>query len=160
MKNFLQFVMIWSLLAGVCGCSAQSSESAATTSAKFVIPSGTLIKVVLIDALGTNTSSPGDHFSASLAEPIVIGGKTLLEKGTQVRGRVFDLRESGIMNAKATLRLMLNEIMYEDKRIAIRTENFQATASPYGGKDIRFNAKARLDFVLATEVEIWAPDPL
>lgn len=118
---------------------------------------GTILKVALIDAIGTDRSTPGDHFSASLAEAVVIDGKTLLKKGTQVRGRVFDLREPGHLNGVAAFRLILTEIMHEGKVIAITTRHFEATADIGGvnrGEDIHFAAKARLDFILATQVEI------
>ena len=135
-QNFLRFAVVWTLLAGVRGCSAQSSEKAAIPSKKIVIPSGTLIKMVLIDAMSTNERSPSDH---------------------KVRGRIFELREPGLMNARATLRLMLTEIMYEDLIIAIRTDNFKAAVQPERDQDIRDGRKARLDFILATAVQIWTP---
>ena len=62
------------------------------------------------------------------------------------------------MNARARLRLMLTEIMYGDLIIAIRTDNFEAAVQPERGQDIRDGRKARLDFILATAVQIWTPD--
>src|SRR5262245_8066156 len=35
------------------------------------IPSGTALTVVMIDAVGTDSSKPGDTFTASLGEPVV-----------------------------------------------------------------------------------------
>lgn len=113
--------------------------------------------MALIDATGTDRSTPSDHFSDNLAEAVVIDGKTLLEKGTQVRGRIFDLREARRLNGGAELHLILTEIIYEGKVIAITTKQFEATAnmgSVTKGADIHFAVKVRLDFILATQVEI------
>src|SRR5262245_1208810 len=57
------------------------------------IPSGTALTVVMIDAVGTDSSKPGDTFTASLGEPVVVNGKTVIAKGTKVRGRVETVTE-------------------------------------------------------------------
>ena len=77
--------------AGVVAADADAHvKAAATPSAKaavrdgrttVVIPSGTVLKVSLIDALNSDTSSAGDRFLASLAEPVVINGARFFRKG-------------------------------------------------------------------------------
>src|SRR5215471_13250689 len=54
------------------------------------VPAGTELNVILIDPLSSDKNNPGDKFMASLAEPLVIGGKTVAAKGTKVQGRVVD----------------------------------------------------------------------
>src|SRR5207302_305111 len=68
---------------------------------KVVIPAGTHFRIALIDAVSSDRSRPGDSFMATLAEPIVVDGKTLLEKGTRVRGRVVAAKESGRIKGRA-----------------------------------------------------------
>src|SRR6185312_1498564 len=41
-----------------------------------VIPAGTVITVRLSSALGSKSSQTGDPFEATVAEPVVVGGKT------------------------------------------------------------------------------------
>jgi hypothetical protein len=100
-----------------------------------VIPSGTVLKVSLIDPVNSDTSSPGDRFMASLAESVVINGVTLLQKGTKVRGRVIDADDSGRVKGRAAIRLALTDIMQGDKIVAIRTETFAATADSSQTRD-------------------------
>lgn len=153
--NLAKLVLISALLAGAYGCPAQFSDLT-PVSIKSVIPTGAVLKVALTDAISTDRSMPGDHFSASLAEAVVIDGKKLLEIGTQIRGRVFDLREPHRLNA-AALYLILTEIMYDGKVIAITTRRFEATPNLGGaarGEHIHFGAKARLEFILAAQLEI------
>jgi hypothetical protein len=152
MKHFILLAVM-----AIYGCSAALPELKLNLR-KVVMPTGTVLKVTLIDAISTEKSTPGDHFSANLAEAVVINGKTLLEKGTQLRGRVFDLRQPRRLNGSAALHLILTEITYEGKTIAITTQHFEAIADMSGGvsqgADIHFAVKARLDFILATQVEI------
>jgi hypothetical protein len=103
--------------------------------ARVVIPSGTVLKVSLIDPVNSDTSSPGDRFMASLAESVVINGATLLQKGTKVRGRVIDAEGSGRVKGRAAIRLALTDIMQDDKTVAIRTETFAATADSSQTRD-------------------------
>src|SRR5437016_12836776 len=63
--------------------------------AKTTIPEGTKLRVALIDTVSSDKNRSGDQFQASLVEPVVVDGKIVLEKGTKVRGRVLDAKESG-----------------------------------------------------------------
>ena len=93
-----------------------------------MIPTGTVLRVSLIDALNTNTSSPGDRFLATLVEPVVVNGNTVLQMGMKVRGRVVEVEQSGRISGQASIRLALTDIMQDNKTIAITTETFAETA--------------------------------
>jgi hypothetical protein len=103
--------------------------------ARPVIPSGTILKVSLIDPLGTDTSSPGDRFLASLAESVVINGTTVLPQGTQLRGRVVAVEDSGRVKGLASIRLALTDIMQGDRMVAIKSDTFAATAETSKRRD-------------------------
>jgi hypothetical protein len=156
MKGFLRFAAMLFLLAEVCACAWQLPVSILTGSG--IMPSGTVLKVVLADAVSTDRSTPGDYFSGTLAESVVIDGRTLLEKGTRVRGRVFDLREPRQSNGGALLHLVLTEIVREGKSVTIVTNHFVTTTDDAvvgtRGRDIHLAINTRVDFVLATPIEI------
>ena len=105
------------------------------TKAKLLIPSGTHLRVSLIDPLGTDTNSAGDRFLASMAESVVIDGTTVLQKGTKVRGRVAEVEDSGRVKGLASIQLVLTDIMQGDEIIAITTETFGATADSSKTRD-------------------------
>ena len=147
---------------------AKAVVSAART--KVVIPSGTLLKVSLIDALNSDTSSAGDRFLASLAESVVINGATLLQKGTKVRGRVIEAEGSGRVKGRASIRLALTDIVQGDRMVAIITDPLNATADSSTtrdaeitgtgvvlatkGKEVRYDSETRLNFTLTNSVEM------
>src|SRR6266550_5979784 len=60
-----------------------------------VIPAGTVITVRLGNAVGSKTSTAGDRFQAALAEPIVVGGKTVAPTGSSVAGTVTEAHAAG-----------------------------------------------------------------
>jgi hypothetical protein len=102
---------------------------------KLTIPSGTVLHVVLIDGLVTDTNAAGDRFLASLSESVVVDNSTLLPKGTKVRGYVIDAQGSGRVNGRASLALALTDIMQDNGMIAITTDTFTATAEASTKRD-------------------------
>jgi hypothetical protein len=112
---------------------AQAAVRASRTN--VVIPSGTVLTVSLIYALSSDTSRAGDRFLASLAEPVVINGATVLEKGTKVQGSVIDAEDSGRVKGRASMRLALTEIMQGNRLVPITTRTFAATAESSTTRD-------------------------
>jgi hypothetical protein len=111
------------------------AAKAAAVKERLTIPSGTVLNVLLIDGLGTDTNSAGDHFLASLAEPVVVDGSTLLPKGTKVRGSVIAVEASGRVKGLASIRLALTDIMQGNRMVAIATDTFTATAESSTTRD-------------------------
>jgi hypothetical protein len=104
--------------------------------AKAAIPSGTLLRVFLIDAIGSETSLPRDRFLASLADSVVVNGATLLSKGTRVRGHVINAEGSGKVKGRAFIHLELTDIVQSDNRlVAIKTSTYEATADSTQTRD-------------------------
>ena len=108
---------------------------AAAVKEKLTIPAGTALKVLLIDALATDSNSAGDDFLASLSEAIIVDGRTLVPKGVKVRGRVIAIEDSGRVNGLASIQLALTEIMQGDRSVAITTDTFTATAESSTARD-------------------------
>jgi hypothetical protein len=88
-----------------------------------------------MDGLSTRNNLPGDPFLATLAEPVIVDGKMLVEKGTRVRGRVVDVHESGRVKGRAMIKLILTELIRDQKEIAISTRPFMAVAEPSKKRD-------------------------
>lgn len=149
MKKIVQVVLMSSLLVGVYGCSAEPTAKADEISqaksrtrpagkpavARIIIPSGTALRIVLIDSLNSDTSIAGDTFQASLAEPIVVDGVTVIERGARVSGRVVDSKESGRVKGRASIRLALTGIARNGRMIPITTNTFGATAASTQTRD-------------------------
>jgi hypothetical protein len=103
---------------------------------KFTLPSGTPLRVVLQQGVGTDSSSPGTQFAAVLADPIVVDGKTVLEKGSTVAGRVVDVQKAGRVKGRATLSLALTSVVHEGKTIQIETRTYVGVAKDNKKRDV------------------------
>ncbi len=85
------------------------------------VPERTSIHVTLDQALASNQSRPGDHFDATVADPIAVGDKVVIPQGARVEGVVVDARESGRLRGRARLQLALQTIEVDGKQYEIRT---------------------------------------
>jgi hypothetical protein len=102
---------------------------------RAVIPSGTVLRVTLADTVDSNTSSAGDVFLANLSEAVMSDGATLLQRGTQVRGRVVDAEGAGRVKGKSSISLKLTDIVQSGKTIPITTNTYAATSDSQQGRD-------------------------
>lgn len=136
MKSVMYFIFILVLAAAVPGCTAESSNADAETAATMVpkldlktaLPAGTRLRIALIDGVSTTKSSPGDQFLVSLTEPVIVNGKMVIEKGTKLRGRVVDVQESGRVKGRASIRLILTDILRDGGNVQISTKPYVAVA--------------------------------
>ena len=71
---------------------------------------GAKLEVRITDRLSSDTAKPGDTFRGTLAQPVVVNGKTLFEKGTDVKGQVLQASSSGRLNSPGQLQLVLTSI--------------------------------------------------
>ncbi len=154
MKRIFYLLFLVTLTSGLVGCSHEPSTTNADSTSKsfsvldnlrsetkpepepkIVIPAGTRLRVALTDTVSSDKSRPGDSFMASLAEPVVIDGKTALEKGTKVRGMVVDAKGSGRVKGRASIQLTLTEIVRPDKSLRISTKPYSAVAESTKTRD-------------------------
>jgi len=94
------------------------------------LPERTEIHVTLDQALASNQSKPGDHFDATVSEPVVIDGKTVIPQGAHAEGLVVDARQSGRLRGRARLQLALQTVAVDGQNYDVRT-----TAHPRIGRD-------------------------
>ena len=74
------------------------------------IPSGTSIRVRMIDSLSSEKTQVGDTFRGTLDEAIQVNGRELYPKGADVIGRVTDAHPTGRLSEPGELDLVLNTV--------------------------------------------------
>jgi hypothetical protein len=85
------------------------------------IPEQTAIHATLDQGLASDQSRPGEHFEATLSEPIVIDEHTVVPQGAHVEGLVVDARPSGRLLGRARLQLTLESIDVDGKSYQLQT---------------------------------------
>jgi len=97
-----------------------------------VIPAGTVITVRLSSALGSKSSQTGDPFEATVAEPVAVGGKTVIASGAAAGGTVVEAKAKGKIKGEARLKLALNRVTIKGKTYEIQTTMAEQTSKGKG----------------------------
>src|SRR5712664_3638142 len=112
------------LIIGAVLLAAALTLSAATLrdgSDPVTLPEHTAIHVTLDQTLASNQSRPGDHFDATVSEPVVVNGKTVIPQGAHAEGLVVDSRHSGRLKGRARLQLALQTVDVNGQNYNVRT---------------------------------------
>jgi len=97
-----------------------------------VIPAGTVLTVRTVDSLSSKSSQPGQTFSATLAQPVSVGGKTALPAGCKVRGTVVTAKAKGNIKGEGQLDLTLTSISVGSQTYDIKTALLSSTEKGKG----------------------------
>lgn len=104
----------------------------------MTIPAGTTITMRLADALSSKKNQPGDVFSGTLDQPLVVDGFAIAERGARVEGKLVDAQQAGHVKGVSQLALQLTKVHTSDGQdIAISTEKFVKEASTSHTEDAK-----------------------
>jgi hypothetical protein len=108
---------------GAAGSKSASGKPVASKPVPQIvtIPVGTVITVRLGETLSSKESSAGQSFSATVAEPVEVGGKTVIEKGATARGTVVDAKGMGHFKGGALLEVRLSSVTINGKETSVDT---------------------------------------
>src|SRR3990172_3908519 len=87
----------------------------------ITVPAGTKIQIRLEQGISTEKNSPGDTFSASLNAALMVDGKTLAPAGSKVSGRLIRVKESGRIQGRANLTMVLQELQVGENHYDLST---------------------------------------
>jgi outer membrane lipoprotein SlyB len=134
--------------AALSGCS--SSPSAATASSAnsggllskiegpkpVTIPAGTDIHAILDTTLSSGSAQSGDSFDATITEPVVIHGKTVIPRDAHAKGTVEDVRSSGRLSKPALLSISLSSVEAAGAWVDVNTDPITMQGKSHKKRDI------------------------
>jgi hypothetical protein len=100
------------------------------------IPRETAFHVALSQTLASNQNRPGDHFEATVTEPLVVNGQTVIPKGAAVTGMVVDARRSGRLKGRADLQLALRSVDANGKTYDLHTRTSDRTGGAHKKRNL------------------------
>src|SRR5215472_368987 len=108
------------------------------TKKQVTIPEGSPFEVVLDETLASNRNHAGDNFAASLSEPVVEKGKTIIPAGAHVAGRVVDAKDSGRLHVPARLSVALSSVEVDGKSYDIDTNTIGRAGPNHNKRNLGF----------------------
>jgi hypothetical protein len=126
--------------AGGAAGSKSADKSAASKPAPqtITIPAGTVITVRLGETLSSKESSAGQGFSATVAQPVVVDGKTVIERGAAARGTVVDAKGMGHFKGGALLEVRLSSVSINGRETSVDTGMVARSVSGKGKRSAGF----------------------
>ena len=86
------------------GDDAAANSADATPPRRLVtLPKGTEITATVGQTLASNKNHWGDSFAARIARPVKVDGKTVLPRGTEVTGRILEVKNHELKVALASV---------------------------------------------------------
>jgi hypothetical protein len=119
------------------------------------LPAGTLLMVRLTDSIPTQKLEGRDSFEASLDEPVVVEGNTLIPRGAAVTGRVQSVRTSNVKPSRGYVRLALESVRVAGTDLPVQTASLFVRQSPQNdisSPSIHLEKGHRLTFRLSEPV--------
>ena len=111
---------------------SNSSKNSAVREAILVVPAETALTVVLDEPLGSKTSSTGQNFSATVAAPVEVDGRTAIPKGAHVTGVVREAKSAGRFKGGAVLSVALESVTVGGATYELHTTDRTQTSTGKG----------------------------
>src|SRR5581483_7026772 len=103
-------------------------------SAPVELPAGTDVVVRMIDGVDSEANRVGQTFAASLDEPVLLNGKTVIPRGADAVVKLVDARESGKIAGRTELTLDLISVRINGKMIDVNSETVSRESSSRGNR--------------------------
>jgi hypothetical protein len=100
---------------------ANSAVKKAIEPKPLIIPSDTVLNVVLDQTLSSKTTKPGDKFSVTVESPVEVEGKVAIPKGARAEGIVKEAKAAGRFKGGAVLELALTSVTVNGREHEIQT---------------------------------------
>jgi hypothetical protein len=113
-----------------------ASQAAAPLPSTLTIPAGTILLIRTNDFLSSDRNQIGDHFTATLDQPVVIDGYVVARRGQTLVGQVKAAQKAGKVKGVSQLGLELTDLTVVDGRqMPILTELWKGSGGTSHGQD-------------------------
>ncbi len=119
--------------AAVPALAALILSAAVSLHAQTTVPAGTAILVTLDQSVSSKDAKSGEKIAASVAQNVVVNGKTVIPKGSHAQAYVASVQASGRLSTPAKLYLRLDSVTVNGKEYSVST-NFVGRKEKGKGK--------------------------
>jgi len=91
---------------------------------QVTVPTGTELVVRLTESLSSDINEKGDAFLASLASPVMVGGRVVIPEDAGVEGKVVEVQSAGRFSGRPKLTVEITRLTYSGKTYEIRSSQY------------------------------------
>ena len=113
---------------------AGQATPAAAPANTAALPAGTKFVIRMIDGVDSERSAVGQTFAASLDEPVLLNGYTVIPRGADIVVKLVDDKESGKLTGRATMTLDLMSVEVNGRMLDVNTQTVTQESSSRGAR--------------------------
>ena len=113
---------------------ANEAEPGADRASAAELPAGAKFVIRMIDAVDSERNAVGQTFAASLDEPVLIDGDTVIPRGADVVVKLVDDKQSGKLAGRTTLTLDLMSVKVKGRMVDVNTQTVTEESSSRGAR--------------------------
>jgi hypothetical protein len=99
---------------------------------KVVIPEGTEVRVITIDAIDSDKSKIGSTFQASLYAPLTVGEEVVAPKNSNISIKLLDAASAGKVKGKSEIQIGLDSVQIQGKRYPLQSSTYEEAGKSQG----------------------------
>ncbi len=108
------------------------ATTTAANSGPVELPAGTNIDIRMIDGVDSEVNTVGQTFKASLDQPVIVNGVTVIPRGADATVRLVDQKESGKFTGRSALTLNLTSVTVNGRPVDINTQTVSRESDSRG----------------------------
>jgi hypothetical protein len=132
--RIMEIADIASIQFGASGTQEGTATNPAAPAGGLTLPAGSKLVVRMIDAVDSEKNSVGQPFAASLDEPVMIDGQTVIPRGADAVVKLVDDKQSGKLTGRTTLTLDLMSVKVNGRMVDVNTETVTQQSSSRGAR--------------------------
>ena len=98
------------------------------------LPAGTNMVIRMIEAVDSETNRVGQTFRASMDQPVMVDGQTVIPRGADAWVKLVDSKDSGKLAGRAELALSLQSVSINGHMVDINTQSINKESGSQGEK--------------------------
>ena len=107
------------------------------TTKQITIPAGTEVYIRMIDSIATDRAHENETFRASLDKDIVVDGKTIIPRRSDVFVKVVEVQQAGKLKGQSELQVQLDRLFIGKQSYVVTSNTFTQTGESEGKKAAR-----------------------
>jgi hypothetical protein len=108
--------------------------SAPAVAATGTLPAGTNLVIRMIESVDSQTNRVGQTFRASMDQPVMVDGQTVIPRGADAVVKLVDAKDSGKLTGHADLTLALQSVRINGHYVEIDTQTINKESGSQGEK--------------------------
>jgi len=104
------------------------------SSAGILVPAGTALVIRMIDPVDSENDRVGQTYRASIDEPVVVDGQTVIPRGADVIAKLVDDKQSGKIEGRTVLTLDLMQVQVNGRLVDVNTTDVSEQSGSRGAR--------------------------